>query len=166
MFSLTVDRHLIKFQSPTTGLFPIFSNDKHHPRVGHVRDTIYCATAVWSLRQCYAKVDSDMGRTYHLGQIAVKAMRGIMFCWMQQCDKLEGFKVNQTTQNALHSKFDIITGEEIHDEHYGHLQIDCVALYLIMVAQMTTSGLQVSFVQYYLKKNVVFKYIYFIQKKK
>jgi phosphorylase kinase alpha/beta subunit len=88
-------------------------------------------------------VDSDLGRTYHLGQIAVKAMRGILFCWMQQAHKLEKFKLNQIPENALHSKFNIITGEEIHEEHYGHLQIDCVALYLITVAQMITSGLQV-----------------------
>jgi phosphorylase kinase alpha/beta subunit len=100
---------------------------------------------VWSLRQCYTKVDSDKGRTYHLGQIAVKTMRGILFCWMRQAHKLEKFKLNPSPENALHSKFNITTGDELHDENYGHLQIDCISLYLVTLAQMTTSGLQVFF---------------------
>jgi phosphorylase kinase alpha/beta subunit len=113
--------------------------------IGHVRDTIYCAIAVWSLRQCYAKVDNDKGRTYHLGQVAVKAMRGILFCWMRQAYKIEKFKANQITENALHSRFNIVTGDEINDEFYGQLQLNCVSFYLLTLAQMTTSGLQVVF---------------------
>jgi len=137
--------HLIKHQSPTTGLFPIYSNKKRFANISNVRGTIYCAIAIWSLRQCYAKVDCDLGRTYHLGQIAVKAMRGILFCWMKQAHKLESFKLNQIPSNALHTRFDIITGEEIPSTTYGHLQIDCVAFFLITLAQMTTSGLQIIF---------------------
>lgn len=136
-----VYQELIKYQSPTTGLFPIYTNSKTN--IGNVRDTIYCAISIWSLRQCYAKIDSDLGRTYHLGHIAVKAMRGILFCWMKQAHKLEQFKKNQKPENALHSKFNIVTGEEIADLHYCHLQIDCVSLYLLTLSQMTISGLQV-----------------------
>jgi hypothetical protein len=132
---------IIQYQSPTTGLFPIFSKSNE---IGHVRDTIYCAICVWALRQCYCKVDTDKGRTYHLGQIAVKAMRGILFCWMRQSQNLEKYKENQLVKNALHSKFNIKTGDEIGDEKYGNLQIDCVSLYLITLAQMTSSGLLVN----------------------
>lgn len=78
-----------------------------------------------------------------LGQIAVKAMRGILFCWMRQANKLEKYKLNPSKENALHSKFNIITGEELNDMNYGHLQIYCVANYLVTLAQMITSGLQV-----------------------
>jgi phosphorylase kinase alpha/beta subunit len=99
--------------------------------------------AIWALRQCYTKVDTDQGRTYHLGQIAVKAMRGIMFCWMKQAEKLEKFKADPSPKNALHSKFDIVTGQEIEDMNYGHLQINCVSLFLITLAQITTSSLQI-----------------------
>ena len=134
---------LIQFQSPTTGLFPVFTNCKTSS-IAHVRDTTYCAKAVWSLRQCYIKVDSDNGRTYLLGQVAVKAMRGILFCWMRQAHKLEKYKLNQSTEDALHTKFDIVSGEEIKEPHYGHLQIDCISLYLVTLAQMITSGLQVN----------------------
>ena len=63
---------------------------------------------------------------------------------MRQAHKLEKFKLNQSPENALHSKFDIVTGDEIKEESYGHLQIDCISLYLVTLAQMTTSGLQVS----------------------
>jgi hypothetical protein len=140
----TIMTQLIQYQSPTTGMFPIFSNDKSCANVGHVRDTIYCAIAIWSLRQCYSKIDMDKGRTYHLGQVAVKAMRGILFCWMKQTDKLERFKTNQIPENSLHSRFNIVSGEEMFDLNYGHLQIDCVAFYLITLSQMITSGLQVN----------------------
>jgi phosphorylase kinase alpha/beta subunit len=142
---IQVYNQTIQHQSLTTGLFPVFSNSKKEPHVGHVRDTIYCAIAVWSLRQCYSKVDDDKGRTYHLGQVAVKAMRGILFCWMRQAHKLEKYKVTALKENALHCKFNINTGDELNDELYGHLQLDCVALYLLTLAQMISSGLQVKF---------------------
>ncbi|CAF0746249.1 unnamed protein product, partial [Brachionus calyciflorus] len=137
-------RNIIQYQSPTTGLFPVFTDCKTS-NVGHVRDTTYCAKSVWALRQCYIKVDSDNGRTHLLGQVAVKAMRGILFCWMRQAFKLEKYKLNQSTENALHTQFDIITGDEINDPYYGHLQIDCISLYLVTLAQMITSGLQIIF---------------------
>lgn len=149
---IIVDEQLIQYQSPTTGLFPIFSNVKTS-KVGHVRDTLYCAIAIWSLRQSYSKIDSDKGRTYNLGQVAVKAMRGILFCWMRQAHKLEKYKLKQTSENYLHSKFDIVTGEELIDDNYGHLQIDCVAFYLVTLAQMTSSGLQVTILYLEIKNN-------------
>lgn len=144
-----VSSSIIQYQSPTTGLFPTFSNaPQPTTQTGHVRDTIYCAIAVWALRQCYTKVDNDKGRTYLLGQIAVKAMRGILFCWMRQASKMEKYKQDPSKENALHSKFNIVTGEELNDLNYGHLQIYCVALYLVTLAQMITSGLQVHNIVY------------------
>ena len=133
---------LIRHQSPTTGLFPMFSNSES--KICHIRDTVYCAIAIWALRQCYLKVDSDKGRTYHLGQLAVKAMRGVLFCWMKQANRVEKFKANPLPENALHSKFNLVTSDEINDKNYGHLQINCISIYLITLAQLTSSGLQVS----------------------
>ena len=136
-----VFNQIIQYQSPTTGLFPIFSKSND---IGHVRDTLYCAISVWALRQCYSKVDTDKGRTYHLGQIAVKSMRGILFCWMRQSQNLEKYKENQSLKNTLHSKFNISTGDEVPDENYGHLQIDCVSLFLVTLGQMINSVFQVN----------------------
>lgn len=36
----------------------------------------------------YRRLDDDRGRQTELRQSAVKAMRGIMFCWMQQLDNV------------------------------------------------------------------------------
>lgn len=108
-----------------------------------MRDTIYCALAVWSLRQCYSKVDDDKGRTHYLAQVAVKAMRGILFAWMRQAHRLEQYKTSPLKENALHCKFDLKTANEVDDKHFGNLQLDCVALYLVVLAQMISSGLQV-----------------------
>jgi phosphorylase kinase alpha/beta subunit len=45
-----VKRQLLQIQSPITGLFPVLSTDKE---VGSIRDTVYCAAAIWSLYQAY-----------------------------------------------------------------------------------------------------------------
>lgn len=45
-----VKRQLLRYQSCITGLFPQVSNDKI---VGSVRESIYCAAAIWSLYQAY-----------------------------------------------------------------------------------------------------------------
>ncbi|KAJ6632945.1 putative phosphorylase b kinase regulatory subunit beta, partial [Pseudolycoriella hygida] len=39
-----VKRQLLKYQSPISGLFPVLSTDT---QVGSVRDSVYCAAAVW-----------------------------------------------------------------------------------------------------------------------
>ncbi|XP_064467094.1 probable phosphorylase b kinase regulatory subunit beta isoform X3 [Ornithodoros turicata] len=137
-----VKRQLLNFQSPTTGLFPCLSRDKDN---GYVRDSIYCAVAVWSLYQSYKRIDDDRGKSYELGQSVVKCMRGILFCWMRQAkDKMEKFKMEQGPQHALHSIFNLKTGMTVVPEsEYGHLQIDVVSLYLLYLVQMITSGLQI-----------------------
>lgn len=73
-------------------------------------------------------------------------MRGVLFAWMRQSkDKVELFKANQIPKHALHSKFNLNTGLVIDDEDYGHLQTDVVSLYLLLLVQMITSGLQIIF---------------------
>lgn len=49
-FWCAVKRQLLNFQSPTTGLFPAQSSDTE---IGSVRDSIYSASAIWSLYQAY-----------------------------------------------------------------------------------------------------------------
>ncbi|KAI9578561.1 hypothetical protein GQX74_009135 [Glossina fuscipes] len=49
-----VKRQLLRHQSPITGLFPVMSTDQE---VGSVRDSGYCAAAVWSLYQAYRRID-------------------------------------------------------------------------------------------------------------
>ncbi|XP_017891139.1 probable phosphorylase b kinase regulatory subunit beta isoform X2 [Ceratina calcarata] len=140
-----VKRQLLRYQSCITGLFPQISNDKV---VGSVRESIYCAAAVWSLYQAYRRIDDDRGKSYELGQSAVKCMRGILECWVKQSPRIELFKRNQCNRFALHCKFHLDTGDEIFkDADYNHLQIDIVSLYLIFLVQMISSGLQIIYTQ-------------------
>ncbi|XP_059220834.1 probable phosphorylase b kinase regulatory subunit beta isoform X3 [Stomoxys calcitrans] len=140
-----VKRQLLHFQSPITGLFPVMSIDQE---VGSVRDSVYCASAVWSLYQAYRRIDDDRGKSYELGQSTVKCMRGILECWIKQASRVELFKQRQSNQHALHSKFHLHTGEIIYsDDLYNHLQIDVVSLYIIFLVQMITSGLQIIYTQ-------------------
>ncbi|XP_056632018.1 probable phosphorylase b kinase regulatory subunit beta isoform X1 [Diorhabda carinulata] len=140
-----VKRQLLRFQSPITGLFPVLSSDTE---IGSVRDSIYCAAAVWGLYQAYRRIDDDRGKSYELGQSTVKCMRGILECWIKQARKIELFKKNQCSAHALHVKFHLTTGNEVFGDHeYNHLQIDVISLYLLFLVQMITSGLQIIYTQ-------------------
>lgn len=50
IISLAVKRQLLRYQSAITGLFPVLSDDEVE---ASVRDSIYCAAAIWSLFQAY-----------------------------------------------------------------------------------------------------------------
>ncbi|XP_070186518.1 phosphorylase b kinase regulatory subunit beta-like isoform X2 [Littorina saxatilis] len=137
-------RQILQYQSCTLGLFPSIGSKSNPSKVAYVRDSIYCAMASWAMAQAYRRIDDDRGRNHELSQACVKCMRGILFCWIRQADRVEVFKKNQSPKCALHSVFDMITGDSIlEDEEYDHLQIDVVALYLLTISQMTTSGLQI-----------------------
>ncbi|XP_018326902.1 probable phosphorylase b kinase regulatory subunit beta isoform X2 [Agrilus planipennis] len=140
-----VKRQLLRYQSPITGLFPIYSTDTE---IGSVRESVYCAAAVWGLYQSYRRIDDDRGKSYELGQSAIKCMRGILECWIKQAKRIELFKKQQSSVYALHVKFHLTTGDTVFtDEEYPHLQIDVVSVYLIFLVQMITSGLQIIYTQ-------------------
>jgi phosphorylase kinase alpha/beta subunit len=72
------------------------------------------------------RIDDDRGKSYELGQSAVKCMRGILECWIKQAPRIELFKKNQCNKHALHCKFHLTTGAEVYnDEEYHHLQVKC-----------------------------------------
>lgn len=65
---------------------------------------------------------------------------------MQQKQKVEDFKTSQNPLDSLHAKYSSINGSTVvGDQEWGHLQIDAVSLYLLVLAQMTASGLQIIF---------------------
>ncbi|XP_065183902.1 phosphorylase b kinase regulatory subunit beta-like [Sycon ciliatum] len=138
-----VKTHLVSKQSGTLGLFRKGSNSLP---VAPVRDNIYNATALWALSVAYRSFGNDNGRGYEMQQSAVKCMRAILICYMQNAQKVERFKETQSKDDSLPAYFHYETGEAILDpESDGHLQIDAVALYLLQLAQMTSAGLQVIF---------------------
>ncbi|XP_055949227.1 probable phosphorylase b kinase regulatory subunit beta isoform X2 [Argiope bruennichi] len=159
-----VKRQILKHQSPTTGLFPQMTEEKE---IASIRDSIYCAVAIWSLYQAYKRIDDDRGKAYELGQSAVKCMRGILFCWMRQAEeKLEKYKMNQCPEHALHSRFHLETGQPLEGnpefDDYGHLQLDVVSLYLLFLVQMIMSGLQIIYTMD--EVNFVQNLVYYVER--
>lgn len=65
---------------------------------------------------------------------------------MQQKEKVEKFKSSQNPHDALHAKYNSTNGQTVvGDTEWGHLQIDAISLYLLILAQMIASGLQIVF---------------------
>ncbi|XP_048402628.1 phosphorylase b kinase regulatory subunit beta isoform X1 [Stegostoma tigrinum] len=133
---------VLNYQSPATGLFP--TKTVGGSNYAKVRDCLYCAASAWAVALAYRRIDDDKGRTHELEYCAVKCMRGILYCYMRQADKVEHFKQHSDPSNCLHSVFNVHTGDEVlSSEEYGHLQIDAVSLFLLYLVEMISSGLQI-----------------------
>uniref|UniRef100_UPI00398EA37D phosphorylase b kinase regulatory subunit beta isoform X1 n=1 Tax=Pristiophorus japonicus TaxID=55135 RepID=UPI00398EA37D len=133
---------VLNYQSPATGLFP--NKTVGNCQNAKVRDCLYCAASAWAVSLAYRRIDDDKGRTHELQYSAVKCMRGILYCYMRQADKVEHFKQHSNPSSCLHSVFNVHTGDEVlSHEEYGHLQIDAVSLFLLYLVEMISSGLQI-----------------------
>ncbi|XP_059848902.1 phosphorylase b kinase regulatory subunit beta isoform X1 [Hypanus sabinus] len=133
---------VLNYQSAATGLFP--TKTVGNCNKAKVRDCLYCAASVWAVALAYRRIDDDKGRTHELEYSAIKCMRGILYCYMRQADKVESFKHNPSPSNCLHSVFNVHTGDELLSyDAYGHLQIDAVSLFLLYLVEMISSGLQI-----------------------
>lgn len=133
-------------QNPVTGLLPASTAITAHGDYtdAWVRDNVYSILAVWGLALAYRKVDANDGRAYELEGAVVKLMRGLLFAMMRQAPKVEAFKQTQSPSDALHAKYSTQTGETVvDDDKWGHLQIDATSIYLLMLGEMTASGLNI-----------------------
>ncbi|NEQ45576.1 MAG: glycosyl hydrolase family 15 [Leptolyngbya sp. SIOISBB] len=143
-----VKKLILARQHPVSGLLPASTAVTTHGDYtdAWVRDNVYSILAVWGLALAYRKIDENQGRTYELQQSVTKLMRGLLFAMMQQAVKVEQFKDAQEPLAALHAKYDTATGSTVvADDEWGHLQIDATSVFLLMLAQMTASGLQIIF---------------------
>lgn len=140
-----VYRTILDNQNPVTGLIKSSLGNDH----AWVRDSVYSIMAVWALSMAYKKnadLDEDRAKTYELEQSCVKLMRGLLMSMMKQKEKLESFKETQNKMDSLHAKYSSLTGATVEtDDGWGHLQLDATSLYLLILAQMTASGLQIIF---------------------
>ncbi|XP_007536744.1 phosphorylase b kinase regulatory subunit beta isoform X4 [Erinaceus europaeus] len=133
---------LLLYQSPTTGLFP--TRTCGDDQKAKIQDSLYCAAGAWALALAYRRIDDDKGRTHELEHSAIKCMRGILYCYMRQADKVQQFKQDPRPTTCLHSIFNVLTGDEMLSyEEYGHLQINAVSLFLLYLVEMISSGLQI-----------------------
>lgn len=143
-----VTRIILSRQHPITGLLPASTAITAHGDYtdAWVRDNVYSILAVWGVGLAYRRLDESGGRTVLLEQSVVKLMRGLLVAMMRQCAKVERFKHTQDPLDALHAKYDTATGDAVvGDDEWGHLQLDATSLFLLMLAQMTASGLRIVF---------------------
>ncbi len=143
---LVVDKIILSRQDPITGLLPASTAVNAHGDYtdAWVRDNVYSILSVWGLALAYRKFDPDHHRTYLLSQSVVKLMRGLLIAMMRQSDRIEVFKKTHNPIDALHAKYGTKTGlAVVGDDEWGHLQLDASSLFLLMIAQMTASGLRI-----------------------
>ncbi|XP_074771614.1 phosphorylase b kinase regulatory subunit alpha, skeletal muscle isoform isoform X3 [Athene noctua] len=142
-YARLVQQTILRHQDAVTGLLPASADHQD----AWVRDNVYSILAVWGLGLAYRKNadrDEDKAKAYELEQSVVKLMRGLLHCMMRQVDKVEAFKYSQSTKDCLHAKYNTHTCATVVGDHeWGHLQMDATSLYLLMLAQMTASGLHI-----------------------
>ncbi len=147
-FYQQVQRIILNRQDCISGLLPASTAVNVHGNYtdAWVRDNVYSIMAAWGLALAYRRAGETEGRTYILEQSVVKLMRGLLTAMMRQAPKLEKFKHTQNPLDALHAKYDTKTGGVVVGDHeWGHLQLDATSLFLLMLAQMTASGLRIVF---------------------
>ncbi|KAM9826070.1 phosphorylase b kinase regulatory subunit alpha, liver isoform 2-T2 [Syngnathus typhle] len=142
-YARLVQETILSHQNPVSGLLPASTQKKD----AWVRDNVYSILAVWGLGMAYRKNadrDEDKAKAYELEQSVVKLMQGLLRCMIRQVAKVEKFKHTQSTKDCLHAKYDTPTcASVVGDDQWGHLQVDATSIYLLMLAQMTASGLRI-----------------------
>ncbi|KAI9206273.1 glycosyl hydrolases family 15-domain-containing protein [Polychytrium aggregatum] len=147
-FYQVVSSIILSKQNAATGLIPASVAITTHGdyRDAWVRDNVYSIYAVWGLALAYRRIDDDQGRAYQLEHATIKCMRGLLYAMIRQAHKVELFKNTQSVNDALHAKYNTATGDTVVGDHeWGHLQIDATSIFLLSLAQMTASGLQIIF---------------------
>lgn len=144
---------ILSRQDWVTGLLPASTAVTVHGDYtdAWVRDNVYSILSAWGLALAYRRVDDggiekNSGRAYLLEQSVVKLMRGLLTAMMRQAAKVEKFKHTQNPLDALHAKYHTKTGAVVVGDHeWGHLQLDATSLFLLILAQVTASGLRIVF---------------------
>ncbi|WP_077033012.1 glycoside hydrolase family 15 protein [Pelomonas sp. KK5] len=147
-FEAQVRDIILARQDPHTGLLPASTAITVHGDYTHawVRDNVYSIQAVWALALAWRRAGAEGGRerAQPLENAVEKLMRGLLAAMMRQAHKVERFKHTQNPLDALHAKYDTRRGEVVvGDNEWGHLQLDATAVFLLMVAQMSASGLTI-----------------------
>jgi len=140
-----VETVILSRQHPVTGLLPASTSVNIHGDYtdAWVRDNVYSIICVWGLALAYRR-QGETSKCDQLEQATIKLMRGLLQSMMRQAHKVEKFKLSLNNIDALHAKYDTATGlPVVADNAWGHLQIDATSLYLLMLAQMSASGLRI-----------------------
>ena len=160
-----VSTNIIQKQNPVSGLLPASTAVTTHGDYtdAWVRDNVYSILAVWGLGLAYRRLDNDEGRGKELEQRTVLLMRGLLRAMMAQSKKVEAFKNSRRPLDALHAKYDTSSGGTVvDDDAWGHLQIDATSIFLLQLAQMISSGLELIWTMD--EVNFVQNLIYYIER--
>ena len=158
-----VQRVIMARQHPITGLLPASTAVNQHGDYtdAWVRDNVYSVLAVWGVALAYRRHDDPHGHGLECEHAVVRLMRGLLRSMMRQSHKVEAFKRSQDPADALHAKFATDSGDTVvGDGGWGHLQLDATALWLLMLAQMTASGLRI--VQAHAEVRFVQNLVYYV----
>jgi phosphorylase kinase alpha/beta subunit len=142
----TIEKIILSRQDPVTGLLPASTAITAHGDYtdAWVRDNVYSILCVWGLGLSYKKYNPDHYRTHYLNQSVVKLMRALLLSMMRQAPKVEKFKQTLNALDALHAKYGTNTGlPVVGDDEWGHLQLDATSIFLLILTQMTASGLRI-----------------------
>ncbi|WP_020209547.1 glycoside hydrolase family 15 protein [Gilvimarinus chinensis] len=140
-----VKQVVLERQHPVTGLLPASTAITSHGNYtdAWVRDNVYSIICVWSLGIAMGRA-GQQERQDLLNQACIKLMRGLLQSMMRQADKVEKFKHTLAPLDALHAKYDTASGlPVVADDAWGHLQIDATSIFLLLLAQMSASGLRI-----------------------
>ncbi len=157
-----VEAVVLARQHPVTGLLPASTSINTHGDYtdAWVRDNVYSIMCVWALGLAYRKRGEKV-RCDQLEQATIKLMRGLLEAMMRQAAKVEVFKHTLNPGDALHAKYDTATGlPVVADDAWGHLQIDATSLFLLLLGQISASGVRIVFT--YSEVDFVQNLIYYI----
>lgn len=136
---------IISRQHPVTGLLPASTAITTHGDYtdAWVRDNVYSILSVWTLSRAFKRTGEKI-KCDELSQSTIKLMRGLLQSMMRQSDKVETFKNTSNPLDCLHAKYSTTSGlSVVNDDQWGHLQIDATSIFLLMIAQMTATGLRI-----------------------
>ncbi|PCK09027.1 MAG: phosphorylase kinase [Alteromonadaceae bacterium] len=159
---IDLERVVLCRQHPISGLLPASTAVNQHGDYtdAWVRDNVYSVMCVWSLGMAYRRLGESV-KSDQLEQATIKLMRGLLQAMMRQADKVETFKHTLNPGDALHAKYDTATGAPVvGDFEWGHLQVDATSLFLLMLAQMSASGLRL--IHTYSEVDFIQNLIYYI----
>lgn len=160
-----INHVILSRQDVDSGLFPASTAVSQHGdyRDAWVRDNLYTILSVWGLWIHFNREPGKTDQAKMYESSIRKNMRGLLKSMMKQSAKVERFKVTQDPLDALHAKYNTQSGDiVVADDKWGHLQVDATSLYILVIAQITQSGIyiiesdsEVNFIQnlvYYIGK--------------
>jgi phosphorylase kinase alpha/beta subunit len=129
-------------QDPVTGL--LTGSATAPGRDAWMRDTVYSILAIWGLAQAYRRRGDDENRRQRLEQAVVNLMRGLLLAVMRQFNPVEHDRHLLSPPDGLRTRYTTrrhapAGGHEV----WNSLQPDAIALFLLILAQMTAAGLHI-----------------------